>query len=112
MKDFKTINMNSTTFIVIYVSVIALPENKEKFEINLRHIVNTAKQVKGCLKYQWFINPEDSSNYIIYGEFDTKENFAFYRKSEVVQMIGKQLIPLLKGKPSFRHFQAKIFEEG
>jgi quinol monooxygenase YgiN len=103
--------MNSKTFIAIYVSVVVPPENKGKFETNLKHVIDAAKDVKGCLKYQWLINPDDKSNYIIYGEFDTQKNFALYRKSQVVEMIGKQLLPLLKDKPRFKHFQAETFEE-
>lgn len=104
--------MSSKTFVAIYVSVVVLQGDKGEFEINLKQVMNAAKAVKGCLKYQWFINPDDNSNYIIYGEFDSQENFALYRKSGVVQMIGKQLLPLLKDKPRFKHFHAETFEEG
>lgn len=104
--------MNSTTDIVIYVSATVLPENKEIFETTLTDIVSNARQVIGCLKYQWFVNPDDNNNYIIYGEFDSQENFALYRKSEVVSMIGKHLLPLLKDKPSFKHFRTETFEQG
>ena len=98
--------------IIIYVSATVLPGNKKIFETTLTDIVSKARQAPGCLKYQWFVNPDNNSNYIIYGEFDSKENFALYQKSEVVSMIGKQLIPLLKDKPSFKHFLAENFEQG
>lgn len=104
--------MNTTNCIIIYVSVTVQPENKQKFESNLSHIVNMAKQTQGCLKYQWFLNPENNDNYVIYGEFDSDDSFVLYRKSEVVQMIGKELLPLLQDKPSFKHFRAQVFEEG
>ncbi len=103
--------MNSITVIVIYVSVNVLPGTKEKFVANLIDIVSSARQVEGCLKYQWFINPNDISNYIIYGEFDTEKNFLLYKKSEVVSKIGKLLLPLLNGKPNFKHFRTQTFEQ-
>jgi len=104
--------MNSKTGIVIYVSVIVSSETKEKFTTNLMDIVSGARQIKGCLKYQWFINPDDNNNYIIYGEFDTEENFSRYKKSDVVSNIGKLLLPLLKEKPNFKHFRTRLFEQG
>ncbi len=76
------------------------------------NIVSLAKQEKGCLKYQWFVNPDNENNFIIYGEFDTKENFLLYRKSEIIQMIGQQLLPLVNGRPSFKHIRGEIFEDG
>lgn len=104
--------MNSNTSIVIYVSVNVSPETTEKFVANLTNIVSSARRVEGCLKYQWFINPDDNSNYIIYGEFDTEENFLLYKKSEVVSNIGKLLLPLLNRKPNFKHFRTQTFEQG
>jgi quinol monooxygenase YgiN len=94
------------------VSVQVLPENKAKIETVLTGIVTRARQLKGCLKYQWFVNPEDIYNYIAFAEFDSEENFALYRKSEIISMIGKQIVPLLKQKPAFKHFRTEIFEQG
>jgi quinol monooxygenase YgiN len=110
--EFKILIMNNTTRIGIYVSVTVLSETKEKFMTNLVDIVYMARRIKGCLRYQWFINPDDSNNYIIFGEFDTEENFSLYRKSDVVQNIGKVLLPLLKEKPNFKHFRTQLFEKG
>ena len=98
--------------IVIYVSALVHSEHKEKFETTLRDIVVRARQVNGCLKYQWFINPDDDGNYIIYGEFDTEESFLMYKKSDVVLNIGKHLLPLIKEKPTFKHFKTQLFEQG
>jgi quinol monooxygenase YgiN len=98
--------------IVIYVSALVRPEHKEKFENTLRDIVVRARQVNGCLKYQWLINPDDDGNYMIYGEFDTEESFLMYKKSDVVLNIGKHLLPLIKEKPTFKHFKTQLFEQG
>lgn len=103
--------MNSKTTIVIYVSVNVLPAKKGIFVSNLIDIVSSARLVEGCLKYQWFINPDDNSNYVIYGEFDTEENFLHYKSSEVVSNIGKLLLPLLTEKPNFKHFRTQTFEQ-
>ncbi len=98
--------------VILFVDCIVLRENKNQFLKNLRNIVSSAKNEKGCLKYKWFVNPDNDNNFIIYGEFDTEENFLLYGKSEIVQMIGTQLLPLINGKPSFKHIRGEVFEEG
>lgn len=104
--------MSHNNGVIIYVSVEIQSENRGAFEVNLNQVMNSARQHRGCLKYQWFINPDNNCNYVIYGEFDTNDSFVLYRKSDIIPMIGKQLLPLIKGKPSFKHFHTEIFEEG
>lgn len=102
---------NKIAMIILYVSVNTTNENRNLFEERLRSIVLLAKNVSGCLKYEWFQDHADNNHFVIYGEFDTEENFSLYRKSEVVRMIGEELLPLLKSKPNFKHIRAEVFEE-
>ena len=98
--------------IIIYVSVSTPPENTSEFEDRLRRVVDAAKNVEGCLRYEWFKNPDSSNQFTIYGEFDSEENFALYKQSNVVEMIGRQLLPLTMSKPTYKHFRAEVFEQG
>lgn len=104
--------MENNEGIIIYVSVRIGPEIKGRFLTILRDIVLNAREEPGCLKYDWYCNPEDNENFIIHGEFDNETNFRLYKKSEVVEYIQRLLIPLLKEKPRYRHYRARVFEQG
>jgi quinol monooxygenase YgiN len=74
--------------VVIHVSAIVKDESARTFEQSLRSIIRDAKETKGCIKYEWFGDPDASDRYVIYGEFDSEENFDAYLKSSVVKRIG------------------------
>jgi hypothetical protein len=48
----------------------------------------------------------------VYGEFESEDAFAEYRRGPVVKKIGSQLLPLLEARPAFKHFRAIVMEEG
>jgi quinol monooxygenase YgiN len=98
--------------VVVQVLVRAKPENVARLEHTLQEVVGEARQVSGCLFYGWYRSPESDREFFIYAEFDTDEAFALYRKTPVVKKIVEQLIPLLDGPPSFKHFSATVFEQG
>lgn len=98
--------------IVVQVSVRAKPENVAQLEQKLRQIVAEARQLSGCLRYDWYRSPDAEREKFIYAEFDADEAFAQYRKGPIVKKIGEQLIPLLEGRPSFKHFSATVLEQG
>jgi quinol monooxygenase YgiN len=98
--------------IILYVSAKTTYENRGLFQERLSSIVTLAKSSLGCLKYEWFQDHADNNHFVIYGEFDTEENFKLYKQSDVVSNIGKLLLPLLKEKPSFKHFKGQVFEQG
>jgi quinol monooxygenase YgiN len=98
--------------IVIHVSVQAKEGVTNEFEQILRSVVDDAHKITGCAKYEWYRVPNQPKQYVVYGEFDTKENFENYLKSTVVQRIGAELIPLLTAPPTFKHFDATILEDG
>lgn len=98
--------------IVIHVSVQAKEGVTNEFERILNSVVDDARKVTGCIKYEWYRLPDQFQQYVAYGEFDTKANFENYLKSNVVQRIGAELIPLLTAPPSFKHFEATLLEDG
>jgi quinol monooxygenase YgiN len=95
--------------IIIYVAVRPTPTTVTTFEQTLRQVVDEARNTAGCLRYEWYRDPDAPLRYTIYGEFDTGENFANYLASAVVQRIGAELLPLLDAPPAFKHFEATMF---
>ena len=98
--------------IVVQVSVRAKPENVARLEQTLREVVAEARQSSGCLFYEWYRSPDVEREIFVYAEFDSEEAFAQYRKGPVVKKIGEQVIPLLEGRPSFKHLNATVLEQG
>ena len=98
--------------VVIQVSVKAKVESVERFEQVLREVVAEALIGPGCCRYEWYRAPDAEREVFIYGEFESEDVFAEYRKGPVVKRIGEQLIPLLERRPSFKHFRATVLEQG
>ncbi len=98
--------------IVVQVSMRAKPDNVERLQQVLCEVVAEARQLPGCVRYDWYRSPDAEQAMFVYAEFDSDEDFAQYRKGPVVKKIGGQLIPLLETRPSFRHFSATVLEQG
>ncbi|MBE7549502.1 MAG: antibiotic biosynthesis monooxygenase [Anaerolineales bacterium] len=96
--------------IVVYVSVKTKENTVSEFERSLREIQGEVRQMAGCVKNEWYRVPDAPQRYVIYGEFDTKENFEKYLSSATVKRIGAELIPLLEAPPEFKHYEATILE--
>lgn len=98
--------------VITYVQVSLSSENVAAFETHIQQITKAAMQLPGCLTSEWYRDPVQENHYTMYGEFESEEAFLNYRKSNVVEMIGRLLIPILLEKPRFKHFRAEIFEQG
>jgi quinol monooxygenase YgiN len=98
--------------IVVLVSVRAKPENVTRLEELLGEVVAEARQLPGCLRYEWYRSPDVERERVVCVEFESDEAFAEYRKGPVVKKIGEQLMPLLEARPSFKHFSATVLEQG
>lgn len=98
--------------VVIEVSVKAKAECVARFEEVLREVAAQALSQPGCGRYEWYRSPDAAREVFIYGEFDSEDVFAEYRKGPVVKRIGQELIPLLERRPSFKHFSATVLEQG
>lgn len=98
--------------IVAYVSVKTKENATNNFERTLREIQTDVRKMVGCVKNEWYRVPDSPQRYVIYGEFDTRENFEKYLDSAIVKRIGDELIPLLEAPPEFKHYEATILESG
>ena len=96
--------------IIAHVSVKTKENAASAFERTLREVINDALKMAGCVKNEWYRVPDSPQWYVIYGEFDSKENFEKYLNSAVVKRIGDELIPLLDAPPEFKHYEATILE--
>ncbi len=100
---------------MVIVFVWATPKQgmAPAFELALEDIARAARQLPGCLSYHWYYAARPQpGKYNIFGEFDSKASFEAYLQSDVVKRIGQLLLPLLEGKPTYKHYQAIIFKEG
>ncbi len=100
---------------MVIVFVWATPKQgmAPAFELALEDIAWAARQLPGCLSYQWYYAARPPpSQYIIYGEFDARASFDAYLRSDVVKKIGQQLLPLLDREATYKHYQATVFKEG
>ena len=98
--------------IVVQVSARAKPGNVQRLEEALRQVTGEARRLPGCLRYDWFRSPDVEREVFVYAEFDSDEAFREYRKGPVVKTIAEQLIPLLETRPSFKHLNATVLEQG
>jgi quinol monooxygenase YgiN len=98
--------------ILIHISVQIKEDVTDHFEQTLREVVAEARKTAWCMKYEWYRGSDSPQAYVIYGEFDSRENFEKYLNSAVVKRIGAELIPLLAIPPAFKHYHATIFEGG
>jgi quinol monooxygenase YgiN len=94
--------------IVAYVSVKTKENTASDFERLIHEIQSAIRNMTGCVKNEWYRDPQTPLRYIVYGEFDTRENFENYLNSAVVKRIGDELIPLLAAPPEFKHYSATI----
>jgi quinol monooxygenase YgiN len=97
--------------IVAYVAAQTHKEAGHEFERIIREIQAEVREMTGCVKNEWFRDPAIPQRYVWYGEFDTHENFEHYQRSQVVQRIRNELMPLLEAPPEFRHYQAEILDQ-
>lgn len=96
--------------ILLHVTVKTKEDVSNQFEQSLCQVIDDAHKMAGCLTYEWYRFPISPREYVIYGEFDTRENFERYLRSKIVKRIGAELIPLLDTPPAFKHFEAKVLE--
>ena len=97
--------------VLVVVTVRPKRESVREFERAIDDVIASARTLPGCLRYDWFRSP-DSSNVLAFAEFESEEAFAAYRSGPVVQRIGREILPLLDGRPRFRHYHATVLEEG
>lgn len=92
--------------IVAYVAVKTRDGEGSEFERIIGEIQAQVRQLAGCVKNEWFRDPETPQRYVMYGEFDTQAHFQDYLNSPLVQRIQNELIPLLAVPPEFKHYEA------
>ena len=96
--------------IVAYVAVKTKEQAASEFERIIREIQADVRQMTGCVKNEWYRDPDAPQRYVMYGEFDAHENFEKYLKSPIVTRIASELMPLLVTPPEFKHYDATIID--
>lgn len=98
--------------IIIQVTTTVDLSNVDSFEKTLQLVCSEALKLDGCKTYAWYRDHRINNGYFVYGEFESMNHFLSYKDSHVVQMIGKEIIPLTSSKPRHKHFDGEVFEEG
>ncbi|MCI0709499.1 MAG: antibiotic biosynthesis monooxygenase [Chloroflexi bacterium] len=98
--------------IIAYVSVNTKENAESEFERIIREIQADVLTMPGCVKNEWFRHPDTPGKFVMYGEFDTHDNFEAYQQSDTVNRIRAELMPLLAAPPVFKHYHATILDEG
>lgn len=101
-----------TPFIVVHVIARPKPGLRAELERTLDDVLSEARSLPGCRRYEWFHFPRRAPDVFVCAEFESEEAFADYRRGKVVARIGREILPLLDGRPVFRHFRATVIEEG
>ena len=96
--------------IIIYGFVKTKANMNSKFVQTLCEIQNEIRKMEGCVRNEWYQVPGSLHRYVIYGEFDTKENFEKYLGSSAVKRIDNELIPLLDAPPEIKHYADTCLE--
>jgi quinol monooxygenase YgiN len=96
--------------IVVHVSVQTKDDASAEFVRRISDIQADILKMQGCLRNEWYHHPASPQHFVMYGEFDSTENFESYLNSHAVKRIGEELMPLLAAPPDFRHYQATLLE--
>jgi quinol monooxygenase YgiN len=96
--------------IVVYVAVKTKENVTREFERIMDEIQGDVRRMTGCMKNEWFRDAKAERRYVMYGEFDTHENFDAYLNSPIVKRIGAEIMPLLESPPEFKHYEATAFD--
>jgi len=64
--------------VVIHILAKAQSDKLATFEPLLRSVIQDALATQGCAKYEWYRVPDIANHFVIYGEFDSEENFRAY----------------------------------
>lgn len=96
--------------IVVYVGAKTKKNATSEFERIIDEIQREVHQMEGCVKNEWYRDHKSPQRYVMYGEFDTHENFERYLNSASVKRIGDELMPLLDAPPEFKHYDATILD--
>jgi quinol monooxygenase YgiN len=96
--------------IVVHVSVQTREDASAEFARCISDIQADVLRMQGCIRNEWYHHPASPERFVMYGEFDSIENFETYLNSHAVKRIDEELMPLLAAPPDFRHYQATLLE--
>ncbi len=82
-----------------------------EFKQVAQEVVALGRQMTGCRYYEIFAAQSTPNAYLLYEEWDTKENFYAFKASATFKEIGDKLTPSLDGAPSSIYFSADIVEQ-
>ena len=96
--------------IVIRVLLKVKPEEKQNFVSIFKTHVTDSRKFDGCVQYGIFEDIQDDHTYILYEEWETRQNFDHYRNSDYFKQSGEKIFPMIEGSPTSAYFTAEAFE--
>lgn len=98
--------------IVIRVLVNVKPEAKLDFVNHMkREMVEVDEKFAGCEKFALYGDVTKENTFLLYEEWQTRENFDAYRASEYFQQNGKKLYAMMADTPDSAYFTAEAIPQ-
>lgn len=94
--------------IVIRVKINVTSEAKPQFLHVMKDSIAISRDFDGCLHFGVYEDVTDENTLILYEEWETQAHFDAYKSSEHFDKSGKQLFPLMNGKPDSAYFTAEL----
>lgn len=96
--------------IVIRVELQAKSDKQQDLVQYMDKSMDVSRQFNGCAKFNLYQDSQQEDTFLLYEEWETKADFDAFCASEHFQKSGKDLAPMLAGKPDSIYFDAHILQ--
>jgi quinol monooxygenase YgiN len=80
----------------------------DDFKKKAQKVADLGRQQPGCLYYEIFAAQSKPNSYLLYEEWERKEDFDVFKMSAEFKYIGEQLTQSLDGAPTYTYYSADI----
>jgi quinol monooxygenase YgiN len=94
----------------MYVSKIAFRiknDQAKTFEDTVRDVTKMALDMPGCRTFMMLVNPYDSSQYVLYEEWDTAEQADAFKKSKIRNEAVAKVASAMIAAPELTEFEVQ-----
>jgi len=98
---------------IIRVIINVKEESWSAFEEIAKHEFEQVPQrFDGCAKFAYWRSLVNSTEVLLYQEWESTEAFKAYRESDYFKELGGKLFPLLGGKPDAAYYEGTVVGDG
>src|SRR5258708_22709240 len=92
--------------LIVHILFTVKPTEHATLQQIMQECIALAGSMPGCRTYGFFADQSKTNAYLLYEEWENKENFDAYKASSVFKEVGNKLTPLLAGAPASTYFLA------